>query len=106
MRPMTLSRLALLVALYLSLDVSNPMFPGALTFGLEDSVEVRQADRLRGHDDGMPLPLARGSERLALSERSGASSRAPAPPIPRFRRAHAPRAHLPLRAPAPSFEDH
>ena len=57
MRPMTLSRLALLVALYLSLDVSNPMFPGALTFGLEDSVEVRQADRLRGLDlrdvDGM-----------------------------------------------------
>lgn len=106
MRGMTLSRLALLVALYLSLDVSNPMFPGALTFGLEDSVEVRQADRLRGHDDGIPLPLARASERLALPERAVAPSRAPAPLISRSRRAHAPRAHLPLRAPGPSPEDH
>ena len=42
MRPMTLSRLALLVALYLSLDVSNPMFPGALTFGLPNSPATRR----------------------------------------------------------------
>lgn len=103
---MNLSRLALLVAVYLSLDVSNPMLPGALSFGVEDSVEVRQADRLRGPDDAPPLPPARGAERAALSERPVAPGRAPTPPMPRFRRARATRAQLPLHAPATSPEDH
>lgn len=103
---MRLPRLALLVAVYVSLDLSNPMMPGALTFGVESSVEVRQTDRFRNNDDGAPLPLARGSERPGPSERLVALTRTPAPPMPRFRRARAARAHLPLVAPAPSPEEH
>jgi hypothetical protein len=44
---MTLARLALLVGVYVTLDVANPMMPGALTFGVEESVEVRPSERLR-----------------------------------------------------------
>jgi hypothetical protein len=51
---MTLAKLALLVAMYLALDLSNPMMPGALAFGVEETVEVVQSDRSRG-DDHTPL---------------------------------------------------
>jgi hypothetical protein len=97
--------LALIVVVYVSLDVSNPLMPGALTFGV-DSVEARQADRFRGHDDGTPLPLAPGAERLAPVERSVTLSRTPAPAMPCCRQAHVTRSHPSLRAPAPSPEDH
>lgn len=40
---MILSRLTFLVALYIALDVANPMMPGALAFQADDSVEVRLA---------------------------------------------------------------
>lgn len=43
-----LLQLSLLFALYLSLDFSNPMMPGAVGFGPGESVEARQGDRLRG----------------------------------------------------------
>jgi hypothetical protein len=43
--------LVLAFALYLSLDVANPLMPGALTFGVDRSVELRQAERFRGHHD-------------------------------------------------------
>jgi hypothetical protein len=43
--------LVLAVALYLSLDVANPLMPGAVTFGIASSVELRQAKRFRGHSD-------------------------------------------------------
>lgn len=43
--------LVLAVALYLSLDVANPLMPGAVTFGIESSVDLRQAERFRGHFD-------------------------------------------------------
>jgi hypothetical protein len=57
MPPMPLARLALLVVVYLSLDVANPMMPGALVFGLEDSVEVRAA-RVQDHDATARLAVA------------------------------------------------
>jgi hypothetical protein len=36
-------RRAPLVGLYVTLDVAKPMMPGALTFGVEGSVEVPDA---------------------------------------------------------------
>ena len=43
--------LVLAVTLYLSLDVANPLMPGALTFDAETSLELRQAERFRGPHD-------------------------------------------------------
>ena len=62
---MSLSRLALIVAVYLSLDVANPMMPGALVFGAEDSVELRQPDRSPTHEE---TPLAPAPERVVMGE--------------------------------------
>lgn len=52
------SWLVLLVAVYLSLDVANPLMPGALTLGADESVEVRQAERLRVRDQIATLRTA------------------------------------------------
>ena len=43
-------RLMLLIALYLMLDVANPLMPGALTFDAESSVEARLVHHSRVDD--------------------------------------------------------
>ena len=102
-----LARLALLVATYLSLDVSNPMMPGALTFGVEESVEVRPSDRFRGQDRHVaPIPRVPEPERLDPSDRSLIGRRLPAPVSPRSRSAHVTRSRLSVAAPASPAEDH
>lgn len=98
--------LVLVVAVYVSLDVANPMMPGALTFGVEDSVEVRQADRFRGHDDAAPPPQAKAPALLAPVERSVMLSRAPAPEPSGFRPPHTRRSYPSRLAPSASPEDH
>ncbi|HUG38762.1 MAG TPA: hypothetical protein VML54_17520 [Candidatus Limnocylindrales bacterium] len=102
---MTLAKMALLFALYVSLDLSNPMMPGALTFGVEESVDMRQSDRVRGGDDAALTPL-RGPERFAPPERSVTPLRAPAPVTAGSRRAHVTRSHPSLPTAPSSSEDH
>jgi hypothetical protein len=97
--------MALLFAVYVSLDLSNPMMPGALTFGAQDSVEMRQSDRARGEDDAALARLP-GPERLAPPERSVTPLRAPAPATASSRRAHVTRSHPSAPAPASPSEDH
>jgi hypothetical protein len=100
-----LTRLALLVAAYLSLDVSNPMMPGALTFGVEESVEVRPSDRFRGPDPDVALvPRVPDPERVAPSDDALALRRVS--PAPRSRPAAVTRSRLALPAPTPPAEDH
>jgi hypothetical protein len=106
MASMKLPRLTLLVAMYVSLDVANPLMPGALSFGVEDSVEARQADRFRGHDDLSTLPLAPASELLAPVKPSVTRSRLVTAASSHFRRAHVTRSEPSLRTPALSPEDH
>jgi hypothetical protein len=43
--------LTLVLVAYVAIDLANPLMPGARSFGLDDSVEARRADRSRGHDD-------------------------------------------------------
>jgi hypothetical protein len=105
MKAMTLARLALLFAIYVSLDVSNPQMPGALTFSIQESVEVRQPDRVRGEDDAALTPLP-GAERLAPPERSDVLVRPAAPVTVRSRRAHITRSRPSLPKPASPSEDH
>jgi len=95
MAAVPLVRLALVVAVYLSLDLSNPMMPGALTFGVEDSVEARQADRFRSHGDAAGLPASPSPARAGAAARIAAAPRLPALDVPRrgafpIRRAHPP----------------
>ncbi len=102
MTGMRSSWLVMLVAVYVSLDVANPLMPGALTFGVGDSVEVRQAERFRGHDDAAlvpAMPLFEQGERQAT-----AVSRAPVGAVPPGEPQQMPRARssLPTRsAPSP-----
>ena len=106
MRAMVLARLALLVAAYLSLDVANPMMPGALTFGVEESVEARQADRSRGQD----LDVARlGTPQPAHLDPPGRTltrHRLPGPAMPRAGRVPVTRSSLSLPAALRPAEDH
>ena len=83
---MKLARLALFVAVYVSLDVSNPLMPGALTFGVEQSVELRQAERYRGQAHlAAPLPRSPEPERLDRADESRALRRPAAPVTPASR---------------------
>ena len=101
------ARLAWLVAAYLSLDVANPMMPGALTFGVEESVEARQSDRFRGQDPHLaPSPGPPEPERLDPSARTLTLRRLPGPVTPRSGRAPVTRSRLSLPAPARPAEDH
>ena len=64
MADMRLARVALVVALCLALDVANPLMPGALGFGVQNSVDSRQADRPRVDDVAGPLPPANTREQV------------------------------------------
>lgn len=98
--------LTLLIAVYVSLDVSNPLMPGALTFGVDESVEARQTDRQRGHDDVASLPLTPTPERVVV-ERRVRVSRTPAPHVPRLRPTAVTRSEPSRSTPADSSsEDH
>jgi hypothetical protein len=105
MAAMTLARLAVLFAIYVSLDLANPLMPGALMFGVQESIEVRQSDRARGEDDATPTRVA-GTERLAPPERSSAMFRPIAPVGVRARQVHVTRSHPASPPPAPPSEDH
>lgn len=103
-----LLHVALVVALYLVLDVANPLMPGALGLGVQNSVDSRQADRGRADDvTGPPAPTPTG-EHVEIFE-AGVAGPRPAPAAPRVRAAHAPRRTVPALAahapPAPS-DDH
>jgi hypothetical protein len=107
MPAMMLTRLALLVAAYLSLDVANPLMPGALTFGVEDSVEARQSDRLRGQ--GEPLaPVPRAPEPGGLDRSAEALTRRPLARTmrPASRPTPVTRSRLSSPAPPSPAEDH
>lgn len=103
---MKVSWLVLLVAVYVLLDVANPLMPGALMFGIEDSVEARQADRLRGHDDAALLLRSSAPLQLVGAERAVILGRAPAPVPSRVLQVRAPRSSPARPAPSASPEDH
>jgi hypothetical protein len=95
----------LLVLLYLSLDLSNPLMPGALSFEAADSVDA--AGRVRVRSDAVAAP--------ASAPRASRLDRAAAPPLARARPAPlvarpvvsvaGPRAHLPESTPGSPTDD-
>ena len=104
---MKLGRLALLVAVYVSLDVANPLMPGALAFGVEESVELRPAERYRGQAH-LAAPTARAPEpeRLATADESAVLRLPAGPAARRPRPARVVRSHLSSPLAAPSSDDH
>jgi hypothetical protein len=98
-------RLIYLLAVYLTLDVANPMMPGALVLSVADSVEVRMAPRLSVED-------VAGAQAGTLECREPVSTllAVSAPVVVRAvhhpSRTHAPRLHLSASTPAPPFEEH
>jgi hypothetical protein len=102
---MRFSWLTLAVAIYISLDVANPLMPGALTFGIEDSVEIRLAERFRSHHSVVSIPATPPSERVGQIDHQTLVSPVPAGDIPRTSPSHVQRARSSLSAPASSPED-
>jgi len=102
MRPLWL---VLVVVVYVSLDVANPLMPGAVTFGLENFLDMRHADRLRAHDATVLSPALPVSELQAEVRPTpvigpwSPHTAVTAPPPAR-------RARSSLLAPAASSEDH
>ena len=97
------SWLVLMVAVYVSLDLANPLMPGALSFGIEDSVELRQAERFRAHEDATVAPAVSFFERVERTEHDTLSG-IPAADLPRRRSLQLPRTRSALStrpAPAP-----
>jgi hypothetical protein len=94
--------LASLVALYLALDVANPMMPGALAFDADDSVVVRIGQRLS--IDDVAGASARTTERLKPVAELVVRAQPLVRAAPR-RRPHAPPRRLPPAPPAPSLDD-
>jgi hypothetical protein len=95
-------RLVLVVALYLALDVANPMMPGALVFSADDSIEARHDLRFRTADTVDPFTPS--PERVTPLGPTVRSTRRP-PAAARLLRAHAARAHLPSSVPISPAED-
>jgi hypothetical protein len=104
MAVMKLSRLTLLLAIYVSLDVSSPLMPGALCFDVEDSVEARRTDPVRSYAGISALSLV-PSEPLTQVEPSVARNLLIAAVNPYFPRAHVTRSDPSPPASAPSPED-
>jgi hypothetical protein len=98
--------LILAVALYVALDVANPLMPGALTFGIEESVEVRQAERFRPHHHVVLPAAARASEWIRQIDDQPAVIRIAVPDVAWTPPARVQLARSSLSSPLPSPEDH
>jgi hypothetical protein len=102
---MTPPRLTLLLAVYVLLDVANPLMPGALCFGVEDSVEARRTDPVRIYAGAVALPLVPASKPLTPVEPGVARNGLTAAVNPHSPRANVTRSDPSSPASAPSPED-
>lgn len=104
MAGMKLSPLTLLLAIYVSFDVSSPLMPGALCFSVEDSVEARRTDPVRIYAGTSALPLV-PAKPLSPVEPGVERSRQVAAVNPHSPRSHVTRSDPSPPASAPSPED-
>ena len=93
--PMRYRRLALLIAFYVSFDLTNPFVGSAFNFNAEDSMDgvSRQHERLRHHAASVALPMASGGEAAGLARAAPARrprSRTRDEWFVQLRQAHAP----------------
>jgi hypothetical protein len=94
-------RLILMIAVYVSLDLTNPFMPGAFIFDPEQSVEGVHGERGR-----VPLVvLATPAPPRVATEGSEPARRRPAPTARKWF-AEPPTAHVPASDPPPLADDH
>ena len=106
MRTMSLLKLTLLLLVYVSLDFSNPMMPGAVSFGSDASVKGYQADRVREADVVAPHLPAAMPQRLTPARASVMVSPRSVREAPLVWQVLFRRAYPSLSAPVDSSEDH
>ena len=99
-------RLALLIAFYVTLDLTNPFIGSAFTFNVDESMEgaSRQHERLLQQGPAVALPVRSGND-------SGWLTRPALPPRPRVRAldewcGQLRQAHAPLSDPQSPTDDH
>ncbi|HUP34572.1 MAG TPA: hypothetical protein VNC82_03895 [Candidatus Limnocylindria bacterium] len=105
---MSLLKLALLLAVYVSLDFSNPMMPGAVSFDTAKSVEGRPADRGREVEadaGGARLPAVAPLRHAAGAPAVTGRAR-PAPRGAPVWQAHVPRSYPSASVSTAPAEDH
>jgi hypothetical protein len=103
---MSLLQLTVLLVVYVALDFSNPLMPGAVVFGAGDSVEGRQPGRVRDVAAAGPLLPAAAPRHVAPIRPPVVLVARPAPAHAPVRHARPPRSHpSSSRSVAPS-EDH
>lgn len=103
---MTLSRLSVLVILYVAADFANPLMPGAVTF-LDGSVQAVHVERARFAEVPPALPAPASCGRVeVLRLRGYVPSPMPISPIARLWLRPVRHALLVGSAPSPPSEDH
>jgi hypothetical protein len=90
------------IAIYVSLDLSNPFMPGAFIFDPEQSVEGLHGERGREQIITVAPPVA---PRVETDEAPARSARRPAPMARRWLAEPRP-AHVPAGEPPPPSDDH
>ena len=62
-------RIALLIALYVTVDLTNPFVGSAFTFNAEESIDglARQHERLLHHTAVVPLPMPAGEDNAGVA---------------------------------------
>jgi hypothetical protein len=98
---MSVRSLVLVVAVYVSLDVTNPFMPGVFTFDPEESVESLHAER------GRPPLVVLAAATAPRLKRDRVTSASPRPTaVGRKWLGEPRRAHSPASDPPPVPEDH
>jgi hypothetical protein len=94
---------AVLVGLYVALDLATPLAPGPLVLGRDSSEEACQAERFRAHrEPPPPLTVAPGAHTLLEPAAVPRPVSWAAPGAPEL---YAARSRLALQRPAPSADD-
>jgi hypothetical protein len=103
---MSLSRLSVLLILYVAADFANPLMPGAVTF-LDGSVEAVHVERVRFAEAIPGAPVLAPHECIEVARlTSPAPPPTPLPPAVRLWLVPVPRALLVESGPPPSSEAH
>ncbi|MGH7278139.1 MAG: hypothetical protein ACREJG_05575 [Candidatus Rokuibacteriota bacterium] len=70
MRSLAVSRLSWLVLVYVALEFSNPMMPGAFTFDIEESVDGVSRQSHRAHEPSVTTVAGRDASWTTVPDRS------------------------------------
>lgn len=99
-------RIALVIALYVTVDLTNPFVGGAFSFDAEESMDgvARQHERLRHQEAAESLPMSAGEDRAEIA-RSVSAPPAPSRLLGEWF-VHLRLAHAPQSDPQSPAEDH